>query len=165
MRKTNKKSICAELIFLSRVGDPASVVYSRPQRLGRACFVAVNQRSPQLKSALPIENPTQTNQRVIRLPQRSVFLFFSPPVSEGDLREIKEGFNGAQRFNYAAEMELAVFSPKRGLIYDSSQMSRCDDFSVTSAHKCAPFKRLLSVFLSVFVAQRCSPDQDNNLRQ
>lgn len=93
------------------------------------------------------------------------FSFLSPPVSKGDLREIKEGFNGAQRFNYAAEMELAVFSPKRGLIYDSSQMSRCDDFSVTSAHKCALFKRLLSVFLSVFVAQRCSPDQDNNLRQ
>lgn len=167
MRKTNKKSICAELIFLSRVGDPASVVYSRPQRLGQACFVAANQRSPQIKSSLPfpVEDPTQTNQRVKRLPQRSVFLFFLPPASEGDLREIKGGFNGAQRFNYAAEMELAAFSPKRGLICASSQMSRRDDFSVTSAHRCAPFKRLLSVFLPVFAAQRCGPDRDNNLRR
>lgn len=52
-------------------------------------------------------------------------------MSEGDLREIKEGFNGAQRFNYAAEMETVVFSRKRRLIYGSSQMSPSDGFCMT----------------------------------
>lgn len=75
-------------------------------------------------------------------------------MSEGDLREIKEGFNGAQRFNYAAEMEPVVFPSKRGLIYGSSETSRSDDFSVTSLHKCALSKRRPSVFLPVSVAQQ-----------
>lgn len=96
--------------------------------------------------------------------QNAVFFFpFLPPVSEGDLREIKERFNGAQRFNYAAEMELVVFSRKLGLVYAGRLMSRSDDFTVASVYKRAPFAPSFS--LPALAARPCSPSQDNYLRQ